>query len=79
MKVFRTITSYRMTDRGLELLVAGKAIEYEVESLPPDTWLTKTMHSGWSLDPALGPLNAQGGFYDVGDMSLDEIRRAGHE
>lgn len=78
MKATRTTTFYIKTRSGYNTLREERH-EYDVEELPQDHWHSETMHVAWDWSNTLGPLTAQGGFYDVGDMSLDEIRRAGHE
>ena len=78
MKATRTTTVYAKTRTGYDILRKERH-EYEVEELPQDYWYSETMHVTWDWSNTLGPLTDQGGFYDVGDMSLDDIRRAGHE
>lgn len=78
MKATRTTTYYVKTPTGYTV-TREERHECNVEELPRDHWHSETMHVAWDWSDTLGPLTAQGGFYDVGDMSLDEIRRAGHE
>jgi hypothetical protein len=78
MKATRTTTFYRKNATGYTVLREERH-EYELDELPQDHWHTETMHVAWDWSNTLGPLTDQGGFYDVGNMTDDEIRRAGHE
>ena len=78
MKATRTTTYYIKTRSGYTVSRVERH-EFDEEQLPQDDWYSETMHVSWDWSNTLGPLTGQGGFYDVGDMSLDEIRRAGHE
>ena len=79
MKAIRTTTFYQKTAIGHYHAFRQEHHEYEHDELPQDHWQTEYMHVSWEWNDTLGPLTDQGGFYDVGDMSLDEIRRTGHE
>lgn len=78
MLATRTTTFYTKLNTGYQVLRVEED-QFDLYELPQDYWYSETMKVEWSWSETLGPLTAQGGFYDVGNMTDDEIRRAGHE